>query len=342
MDAIVIGAGVAGLAAARELKKRGFEVVVLEARDRIGGRVHTVRLPGWPLPLEVGAEFLHGRPRSLLPLARDARELRGGHYFDGMERRDELWQSTMEKIGKLPSVLERPVDKALRTLRWRLRTTPDERQLAADFLEGFNAARLDRASVKAIAQQTQASEENGGNHIARLPRGSDGPRAATRKPCGERIPSRSRSDPSPRRWAGASGPSGPSRSTGRRTTFRAARTAGCRWGPCARRGRSPTRWARCISPARRRTSTAAAGRCTGQSRPASGQRAKSRPRSESCRSERAGRSIAGWRSSSGSRPGTRHSSSAGAILPSGSASRRCGNGPAGAYRSISPARGSPD
>jgi len=173
MDAIVIGAGVAGLAAARELKKRGFEVVVLEARDRIGGRVHTVRLPGWPLPLEVGAEFLHGRPRSLLPLARDARELRGGHYFDGMERRDELWQSTMEKIGKLPSVLERPVDKALRTLRWRLRTTPDERQLAADFLEGFNAARLDRASVKAIAQQTQASEENGGNHIARLPRGYD-------------------------------------------------------------------------------------------------------------------------------------------------------------------------
>jgi len=173
MDAIVIGAGVAGLAAARELKKRSFEVVVLEARDRIGGRVHTVRLPGWPLPLEAGAEFLHGRPRSLLPLARDARELRGGHYFDGMERRDELWQSTMEKIGKLPSVLERPVDKALRTLRWRLRTTPDERQLAADFLEGFNAARLDRASVKAIAQQTQASEENGGNHIARLPRGYD-------------------------------------------------------------------------------------------------------------------------------------------------------------------------
>ena len=173
MDAIVIGAGVAGLAAARELKKRGFEVVVLEARDRIGGRVHTVRLPGWPLPLEAGAEFVHGRPRSLLPLARDARELHGGHYFDGMERRDELWQSTMEKLGKLPSVLERPVDKALRTLRWRLRTTPDERQLAADFLEGFNAARLDRASVKAIAQQTQASEENGGNRIARLPRGYD-------------------------------------------------------------------------------------------------------------------------------------------------------------------------
>ena len=173
MDAIVIGAGVAGLAAARELKKRGLEVVVLEARDRIGGRVHTVRLPGWPMPLEAGAEFVHGRPKSLLPLAREAREVRGGHYFDGMERRDDLWRSVMDKLGKLPSLRERTVAKALQTLRWRLRTTADERQLAADFIEGFNAARLDRASVKAIAQQTQTSEENGGEHIARMPRGYD-------------------------------------------------------------------------------------------------------------------------------------------------------------------------
>src|SRR5438105_4941758 len=185
----------------------------------------------------------------------------------------------MEKTGKFPSVLERPDEKALRTLRWRLRTTPDERQLATDFLEGFNAARLDRASVKAIAQQTQASEENGGDHIARLPRGYD--RVARRLARGLRIElgvrvrmvrwSRSRCDPSLRRWAGASGPSVPCRSTGRGTIFRAVRIAGCRWGPCARRGRSPTAWVPCISPARRRTSKAPAGRCTGRSRRGSGQ-----------------------------------------------------------------------
>jgi monoamine oxidase len=173
MDVIVIGAGVAGLAAARELTRRGFEVVVLEARDRIGGRVHTVRLPGWPLPLEAGAEFVHGKPPSLLPLARGAHVVRGGHYFDGLQRRDEVWTSVMKKLGKLPSARERPVGKALRTLRWRLRTTAEERQLAADFLEGFNAARLDRASVKAIAQQTKASEAIEGDRIARLPRGYD-------------------------------------------------------------------------------------------------------------------------------------------------------------------------
>jgi monoamine oxidase len=190
VDAIVIGAGVAGLAAARELKKGGLDALVLEARDRIGGRVHTVRPAGWPIPLEAGAEFVHGRPKVLLPLARGAREIRGGHYFDGLQRRDDLWQSVMEKLGKLPSLRERPVGEALRTLRWRLRTTAEERQLAADFVQGFNAARLDRASVKAIAQQTSASEEIEGDRIARLPRGYDA--VAHRLARGLRIERRAR------------------------------------------------------------------------------------------------------------------------------------------------------
>jgi len=80
VDAIVIGAGVAGLAAARELQLRGRDAIVLEARDRIGGRVHTLRPRGWPVPGEAGAEFVHGRPKVLLPLPREAREIRGSHY----------------------------------------------------------------------------------------------------------------------------------------------------------------------------------------------------------------------------------------------------------------------
>jgi monoamine oxidase len=42
---IVLGAGISGLCAAYELSQNGFEVVILEARDRIGGRVHTIRQP---------------------------------------------------------------------------------------------------------------------------------------------------------------------------------------------------------------------------------------------------------------------------------------------------------
>ena len=61
-DVIVIGAGAAGLAAARLLGERGARVDLLEARDRIGGRILTRRREGWPVPIELGAEFVHGRP----------------------------------------------------------------------------------------------------------------------------------------------------------------------------------------------------------------------------------------------------------------------------------------
>jgi len=59
-DVIVIGAGMAGLAAAHELTRAGLQVAILEARDRIGGRVHTVRDPSLNYPVELGAEFVHG------------------------------------------------------------------------------------------------------------------------------------------------------------------------------------------------------------------------------------------------------------------------------------------
>jgi polyamine oxidase len=55
---VVIGAGAAGLAAARWLTDAGFEVLVLEARDRIGGRVWTDQLDGHPMDL--GASWIHG------------------------------------------------------------------------------------------------------------------------------------------------------------------------------------------------------------------------------------------------------------------------------------------
>jgi monoamine oxidase len=68
-DVLVIGAGVAGLAAARALADRGLNVIVLEARNRLGGRVWTS--DAWPaLPLDLGAGWIHGYARNpLTPLA---------------------------------------------------------------------------------------------------------------------------------------------------------------------------------------------------------------------------------------------------------------------------------
>lgn len=67
-DVIVIGAGPAGLNAARELVRGGKSVIVLEARDRVGGRVKTIRERG---VVEAGAEFLHGEQISTWEMVRE-------------------------------------------------------------------------------------------------------------------------------------------------------------------------------------------------------------------------------------------------------------------------------
>ncbi|TFB97029.1 FAD-binding protein [Cryobacterium adonitolivorans] len=54
----VIGAGAAGIAAARLLSDAGFTVLVIEARDRLGGRIHTVNSDSWPMPVELGPSFI--------------------------------------------------------------------------------------------------------------------------------------------------------------------------------------------------------------------------------------------------------------------------------------------
>ncbi len=66
-DVVVVGAGLAGLAAARELTGRGLSVTVLEASDRVGGRVRDVALPGGQV-IELGAQWVgrqHTRVRGL-------------------------------------------------------------------------------------------------------------------------------------------------------------------------------------------------------------------------------------------------------------------------------------
>ncbi|MDP3525630.1 MAG: FAD-dependent oxidoreductase, partial [Hoeflea sp.] len=70
-DVIVIGAGMAGLAAARALTERGNATLVLEARARIGGRVWTST--SWPgVPVDLGASWIHGTVGNPLTRLADA------------------------------------------------------------------------------------------------------------------------------------------------------------------------------------------------------------------------------------------------------------------------------
>jgi monoamine oxidase len=70
-DVLVIGAGAAGLAAGRALKDAGLHTIVLEARDRTGGRVWTDRAFA-AIPVECGAEFIHGAQADTWALIRRA------------------------------------------------------------------------------------------------------------------------------------------------------------------------------------------------------------------------------------------------------------------------------
>jgi monoamine oxidase len=95
-DTIVVGAGAAGLAAARQLQDQQQKVLILEARDRIGGRVQT-DYDFADHPIELGAEFVHGEvlTRELLrqygmrafPVLADDRGYL--HTQDGLKRRSD-------------------------------------------------------------------------------------------------------------------------------------------------------------------------------------------------------------------------------------------------------------
>ena len=90
---VVAGAGLAGLSAARALEQRGAAVTVVEARDRVGGRVHTVRNAfAAAQHAEAGGDLIEGEQEHVLALARElglkpARILRKGFGFYGPNRR---------------------------------------------------------------------------------------------------------------------------------------------------------------------------------------------------------------------------------------------------------------
>jgi monoamine oxidase len=177
-DVIVIGAGVAGLEAARRLLRRRLRVVVVDARPRLGGRIRTERPAGWPAPVELGAEFVHGRPRGLVRALAGARartiELEWRHAFlrrGRIETGGASWRAAQEWMDRLPdedvsfaSVLARP---------WARGLTREVRAMLLGFVEGFNAADAERISVLGLNRQTRASEAEEGDRIFHLRDGYD-------------------------------------------------------------------------------------------------------------------------------------------------------------------------
>jgi monoamine oxidase len=160
VDAVVIGAGAAGLAAARELSLRGLSATVVEARDRIGGRVFTRHDPESPLPLELGAEFLHGEAAEAFAVARAARlavtELPDDHLLSRGGRlrpAGDFWgkiDRALRALGR-PLSAKRSGDRPFADAVRRLNLSRDARDLAGLFVEGYHASYVDRISARWLA-----------------------------------------------------------------------------------------------------------------------------------------------------------------------------------------------
>jgi monoamine oxidase len=160
IDVIIIGAGAAGLMAAYELSKAGKKVLVLEGRNRIGGRIFTIKGPHFSKPVEGGAEFIHGH----LPVTFELLRKAGLSYYqtggdtwlhkDGaLEKGDDFiedWDLLIQHIKQvqtdktLSSFLDEHFgDKKYDVLKDSVRS----------FVEGYDAADLNKVSTFSMKEE---------------------------------------------------------------------------------------------------------------------------------------------------------------------------------------------
>jgi len=171
-DVIVIGAGVAGLVAASELADAGFSVIVLEARDRIGGRIFTLKDVGQQFPIELGAEFIHGRPTEIFDILQRGKvpvsEVVGDNWC---VQNGQL--SPCDFFSEVEEILQRmscdgPDESFASFLRRCCANASQEaRQRALAYVSGFNAADPAEVSVHWLVQQMRAEEKIEGDRAFR-------------------------------------------------------------------------------------------------------------------------------------------------------------------------------
>jgi monoamine oxidase len=173
MDALIIGGGIAGLVATRHLTDAGLRVTLLEARDRLGGRIYTASTGEFPV--ELGAEFVHGHPDEILAIAAEGatpivpvqgsfRRMINGEWAEAGH--------LMEKIGQLFAKL--PAEEPDESFQYYLdRSGEDDevKQHALRYVEGFHAADPSLISARSLRRDSEAEESIKGDHQYRITSG---------------------------------------------------------------------------------------------------------------------------------------------------------------------------
>jgi monoamine oxidase len=174
-DVVIIGGGAAGLAAAGQLTRSGLRITLLEARDRLGGRIFTRHHAGYPV--ELGAEFVHGRPEEIFGLAAAAAvpivpvkgEFRTKSRGPWAEA-GHLMAEVDQLFAKLPND---NLDQSFQHYLDHSGANEEVKQQASRYVQGFHAADASLISVLSILRDHQAQEANDGDHQFRIPTGYD-------------------------------------------------------------------------------------------------------------------------------------------------------------------------
>jgi len=176
LDVAVIGAGAAGLAAADELNHKGLTVAVFEARDRIGGRILTLRDARVPLPIELGAEFIHGEAPETKRILREAGRLDIAVEGDAWEAEKGRLRQSESQWKDIDRLLQR-IDTSGPDLSFAdfLARRPGGKSLAQArksvrlFVQGFHAADVEQISAHSLA----GSDSGEARHSSRVLEGYD-------------------------------------------------------------------------------------------------------------------------------------------------------------------------
>ena len=168
---LVIGGGIAGLAAALELQQQGWPVTLIEARRRLGGRIYTFAGDG--APLDLGAEFIHGRSEILWRVIQTA-GLQTQEVPDRHRRKSahgpliNLWNELSRVTKRIDTQVP---DESFQRFIARQEFAPDLKELATAFVNGFHAADTQKISVHALAATERASEKIDGTRSFRITNG---------------------------------------------------------------------------------------------------------------------------------------------------------------------------
>lgn len=171
-NVIVIGAGAAGLVAAAELAEAGLSVIVLEARDRLGGRMYTLTDVDQQFPIELGAEFIHGRPPEILDVLRNGKvpvsEVTGDNWCFQNNRLSPCdFFSEVEEIVELMN--DDGPDESFGSFLRRCcpDASVDAKKHALSYVSGFNAADPAQVGVHWLVRQMRAEEKIEGDRAFR-------------------------------------------------------------------------------------------------------------------------------------------------------------------------------